>query len=301
MQMNRVTKTAITIMIMVGFGLLSGCASSPKFSFDVTADMRKYTPPEYPSSEYYLGCCEAIAEVGKGAFMISPGDIDPPQYVYETNRKVFGDDYPWYPVVGNHEAETTEDMAWLRKYLSKPVDGLVRKGPENCTETTYSFDYEDVHFAVINQYYDGKSDTGTKGDVVDELYEWLKTDLEENTKPMVFVIGHEPLVSLPDADNGRHRHQGDNLDEHPKNSHRFQQLLRKHKVAAYLCGHTHGFSYATINGITQIDVGHCRGKGDKGAPSTFVKIHVYKDYWVADVYRNDSKGGKYTLKHALRP
>ena len=234
--MNKVTKTAITtmiIMIMPGIGLLSGCASGPKissgpkFSFDVVADMRKYTPPEYPTSAHYLGCVEAIDKVGEGAFMISPGDIDPPQNVYETNRKVFGDDYAWYPVVGNHESETKEDMVWLREYLSKPVAGLVRKGPANCTETTYSFDHENVHFAVVNQYYDGKSDTGTNGDVVDELYEWLKNDLEQNAKPITFVVGHEPLVSLPDADNGRHRHQGDNLDSHSENSPRFQQLLRK--------------------------------------------------------------------------
>lgn len=168
MQVNCVTKTTLTMMILT-LGILSGCGSTANFSFDVAADMRTYTPPQYPSSEYYLGCCEAIAELGKGAFMISPGDIDPPQHVYKTNRKVLGDNYPWYPVVGNHESETKADMQWLREYLSKPIKGLVRKGPENCTETTYSFDYENVHFAVINQYYDGKSDVGTNGDVVDEL------------------------------------------------------------------------------------------------------------------------------------
>lgn len=285
---------------MVGLVFLSGGSSKPKFSFEVTADMREFAAPDKQSSEYYLGGCEAIDEVGKGAFMISPGDIDPPQYVYETNRKVFGDDYPWYPAVGNHEAETPEDMEWLREYLSKPLPGLVRKGPENCTETTYSFDHKNVHFVVLNQYYDGKSDVGTNGDVADELYKWLKNDLEQNKKNMVFVIGHEPLVSLPDADNGRHRHKGDNLDSHPKNSHRFQQLLRKHKVIAYICGHTHDFSYGIINGLPQLDVGHCRGNGDKGAPSTFVKIKVDGNKCIAEVYRNDSKGGKYTLKHTLR-
>lgn len=117
---------------------------------------------------------------------------------------------------------------------------------------------------------------------------------------MVFVIGHEPLVSLPDMDNGRHRHKGDNLDNHPENSHRFQQLLRKHKVIAYICGHTHNFSYANINGVQQLDVGHCRGNGDKDAPSTFLKIKVYDNNCTAEVYRNDSKGGKYTLKHTLK-
>lgn len=31
--------------------------------------------------------------------------------------------------------------------------------------------------AVINVYYDGKSDVGTDGDVVPELLEWLEEDL----------------------------------------------------------------------------------------------------------------------------
>ena len=54
------------------------------FTFDVAADMRQYAEPEFRSSEYFQGVCEAIKEVGKGEFMISPGDIDPPYHVKKT-------------------------------------------------------------------------------------------------------------------------------------------------------------------------------------------------------------------------
>jgi hypothetical protein len=267
------------------------------FSFIVTADMRGFAGPEYQSSKYFLGTCEAVRKFGKGSFMVSPGDIDPPNHVLDTIKKVLGKDYLWYPVVGNHEAETPEDMAWLRDWGNKNIPNLTRKGPENGRETTYSFDYKNAHFVVINQYYDGKSDTGTDGDIPAPLFDWLADDLVVNSKPFVFVFGHEPFVSIPDFDNGRYRHKGDSLDAHPKNSYRFWKLIRRYGVTAFICGHTHNLSLSKINGVWQLDAGHARGIGDTGAPSTFLKIFVgEKTCWV-EVYRDDGDGGAYALTH----
>jgi len=301
-------KHAITVAVMLAVLVFAGCAKLqieqlPKeeavFSFTATADMRQFAGPEYQSSEYFLGTCEAIREIGKGAFMVSVGDIDPPQHVFGTVRKVFGEDYPWYPVVGNHEAETQEDMTWLRNWGRQDIPNLVRRGPKNSEETTYSFDFKNAHFVVLNEYYDGNSDTGSDGDITEPLYEWLKTDLEENSKQFVFVFGHEPIISIPDYHNGRHRHKGDNLDAHPENSHRFQQLLRKHKVTAYISGHTHDFSYSQINGLWQLDAGHSRGIGEKGAQSTFLRILVGKHTSWVEVYRDDANGGRYLLTQKI--
>jgi len=281
-----VARILALVLLLIASIPLCGCSPGPAgFSFIVACDMREYAGPEYQSSEYFLGACQAVKKRGKGAFKISPGDIDPPQHVSSTIKKVLGDDYIWYPVVGNHEAETPEDMAWLRAWGQADIPNLVRKGPPNCEQTTYSFDYGNAHFAVLNEYYDGRSDTGADGDVCDALYNWLRDDLAATDKPFIFVIGHEPIVSIPDADNGRHRHKGDNLDEHPDNSHRFQQLLRAENVTAYICGHTHDFSCANINGLWQIDAGHCRGIGDTGAPSTFLKLRVEKQTCYVLVYR----------------
>ncbi len=301
--MENVFQLLISTWLILTVLLLPSCAKVQRrdavFSFDVTADMRGFAGPEYQSSQYFMGTCEAIRDIGRGAFMVSPGDIDPPQHVNDTIEKVLGKEYTWYPVVGNHEAETEEDMVWLRDWAKKGIPNLVRRGPENCEETTYSFDFENAHFVIINQYYDGESDTGTNGDVCEPLYQWLKNDLEANSKPHIFVFGHEPIVSIPDADNGRHRHKGDNLDEHPGNNHRFQILLRKHNITAYLNGHTHNFSFARINGLWQLDAGHCRGMGDKSARSTFLKVWVgRKSCWV-DVYRDDASGGSYYLTRTV--
>lgn len=265
------------------------------FTFDVTADMRNYAQPEYRNSEYFQGVCESIEKIGKGEFMISPGDIDPPFHVQKTIKDILGDDYFWYPVLGNHEVETEEDMEFIRTYLATDIPNMVNEGPEKSERTMYSFDFDNSHFVVLNQYYDGISTSALDGDISDSVYTWLIDDLTTNKKKNIFVFGHEPLVSMPDHDNGRMRHMGDNLDKYPENSFRFQKLMRKHNVVAYFCGHTHNFSYAKINGIWQIDAGHSRGKGDEGAQSTFLQVHVNQDNISLDVYRSEPNFVDYNL------
>ena len=257
-------KTIICSLIILGL-LFPGCVKNdPQFTFLVSADMRYTAKPEYRTSQYFQGACEAINKFGKGAFMIVPGDLDPPEAVDEVIRQVLGADYPWYPVVGNHELEVPGDMEYLRALNrnGNTLANITRTGPAGCEETTYAFEWADHHFVVLNQYYDGTADNGTDGDMVGELLNWLETDLRENTCQYVFVFGHEPLIAMPDMDNGRLRHQDDSLNKYPANSFRFHQLMKKYKVDAYICGHTHNASVAKINGIWQIDVGHARGIED---------------------------------------
>ena len=210
--------------------ILVACGRNPEsFTFVVAADMRYMAKKEYRNSSYFQGACEAINRYGKGAFMISPGDIDPPQAVFEVISEILGDDYPWYPVVGNHELDDPANMVFLREYNKNgtSLPNIVRKGPPNCVETTYSFDWADNHFVVLNQYYDGTSDTGTDGDHFPELLDWLEIDLSETQKTNIFVFGHEPLIAIPDMDNGRLRHADDSLNKYPHNSFKFHQLFDK--------------------------------------------------------------------------
>ncbi len=298
-----ILRTAATALMALLAALLPADAGAAKaesvFSFEVAADMREFAGPKYQSSQYFLGTCEAIRDAGKGAFMVSPGDIDPPGDVSATIEKVLGKDYTWYPVAGNHEVETRTDMLWLREWADRGIPRLARAGPGNCKETTYSFDFENAHFVVINQYCGGGTDHTPRADVRDLLYRWLEEDLEANSRPHIFVFGHLPLISMPDADSGRHRHATGNLEAHPESSHRFQALLRKHRVRAYINGHTHGFSFARINGLWQLDAGHSRGIGDTGAQSTFLKVWVGKESCWVDVYRDDANGGKYSLTRTV--
>jgi 3',5'-cyclic AMP phosphodiesterase CpdA len=253
--------TIIVAAAMAGGSIAAPAAdsSTDPLVFVVAADMRNFAAPN-GETEHFSGACRAIAAVGAGSFMISPGDldVDPPTAVRDMIDRTIGEDYPWYPVIGNHDPESPSTMEYLRAF-SAELPNVVNRGPAGCETTTFSFDWANTHFVVLNQYYDGVKDWGVQGDVVPELLEWLEADLAANTKDHVFVFGHEPLVPMPDMDNGRIRHQGDSLDEHPESAFAFHQVLRKYDVDAYVCGHTHNTSYAKINGLWQLDPGHARG------------------------------------------
>lgn len=289
---------AILLIIAVIIWTFTSKTDQDKFSFNVTADMRQYAGEEYQSSEYFYGACEAIKKTGKGAFMISPGDIDPPWDVYNTITHVLGDDYIWYPVVGNHERETKEDMNWLRDYNSggNTLPYIMNMGPEKSKESMFSFDYGNAHFIIINEYYDGVADTGSTGDINDDIYQWLVDDFAKTNKQHIFVAGHEPAFPQPDMDSGRMRHEYDSLNEYPENRDRFWELLKENNVVAYLCGHTHNTSVTEIDGVFQLDVGHSRGIGDQGSASSYAKIIVDHDSVYYQIFRDDANGGKYTLK-----
>jgi hypothetical protein len=325
--------TLVLLLTLIVFGRSESVLSQSSFVFAVTNDQRRYTGPNtayniYDECEYYRGACEAIDALGAGAFMIVPGDLDPTLNTEWTISNVLGSSYLWYPVVGNHElpsatnyyvdypggqlhGDTTGvNMDWLRNYdydpngLGNPPD-IVNDGPSGCPQTTFSFDYEEAHFVVLNEYCDLGGDTATDGDVPDHLYNWLVDDLAANSLPFVFVIGHEPAYPRPDEDTGRERHMLDSLNQHEANRDRFWNLLVAEGVTAYLCGHTHNYSAVRIDengviggaGVWQIDAGHARGVGDTGSPSTFVRVIVGSGQVTYQTYRtmNPDDYCEYTL------
>ena len=240
--------------------------------------------------------------------MIVPGDLDPTVNTEWTIENRLDPSYLWYPAVGNHElpgqgseAYTGANMDWLCSYDY----GTVNPGPSGCPETTYSFDYANAHFTVLNEYCNTSGDTATDGNIPDHLYNWLVADLAATSQPFVFVIGHEPAYPQPDEDTGRLRHVGDSLDQYPANRDRFWDLLVAEQITAYICGHTHNYSAVRIDengviggdGVWQIDAAHARGVGDTGAPSTFVRITVGSSQVTYQTYRtmNPSDYCQYTL------
>jgi len=266
------------IWILLLFFLLISCQPDrPKqeeFAFIIAADMRNYAGDNV---DYFRGACEAIRQLDDSIrFVISPGDIDPMDSVLYCIRKYIREDMIWYPVVGNHENETPEDMVWLRNFNSggKALPFIVNQGPEICRETTYSFDVGNTHFIILNQYADVNCDDCTDGDMPDILYDWLKGDLQMTRQKHILVIGHEPAYPLPDMENQRFRHEHDSLNRHPENRDRFVELLQDHGVTAYIFGHTHNYSVVKINRLWHMDAGHARGIGDRGARSTFIKMMV---------------------------
>lgn len=301
-----------TLALLLGLASLAASSSpnthpdgSGRFAFAVAADMRYYGGPGlYDTPQYFRGAAQAIAGLG-AAFLVTPGDMDPVPNVYWTITSTL-DALPWYPIVGNHElpgqgreSAFGANLAWLNAYDY----GAVNPGPTGCPTTTYSFDYANAHFVVLNEYCDATGDAATDGDVPDHLYNWLAADLAATDREHLFVFGHEPGYPLPDADNGRLRHTSDSLNAHPTRRDRFWALLRSAGVRAYICGHTHNFSAALMDGVWQVDAGHARGVGDSGARSTFLMVYVDGGLVRFHAYRDDAAGGAYALRHVgyLRP
>jgi len=179
------------------------------------------------------------------------------------------------------------------------MDARRRCGPAGAETTTYSFDFGNSHFVVLNDYYDGHSDAVGSGDVTDAALDWLEKDLAATRKPLIWVTGHKPIESVPDMDSGRHRHGSDSVSADKAHLKRFLELLKEHHVRAYLCGHTHDTSVTKVKGIWQADSGHARGAGDQGAPSTFLKVRVSGQQAWVDVYRADPNGENYHMRKTV--
>jgi predicted phosphodiesterase len=268
MKMKRRYFLQLLLTILVGSVFLSCSTTSDKeLSFVISSDQRDHAAEQFRTKEYTLPGYEAIKKVGQGSFMVVLGDIDPPQATRDLMDKVFGKDYPWYVVRGNHDKDDAS-MEYLRSLNrgDKSYPHLVRKGPAGCEETTYSFDWNEVHFVVLNVFYDGKTDNAKEANVVPGLLAWLEDDLKQNKEQHIFVFGHKPLFSVLDMDNGTQRHNGEVLDMYPDNSLKFQRLLLKYHVVAYVSGHTHCASYASINGLWLLNDGHIYGYEDTYTP-----------------------------------
>jgi hypothetical protein len=294
-------RIAMLALALLGGNLVGALPEKPTgLSFLVAGDMRDFASGAFGGPAYLLGACQAMRASGPSEFLIVPGDLDPPQPVAAVIRSVFGPTFPWYVAVGNHDSSSEADMSFLRALNANgtTLPNIVRKGPPGAIETTYSFEVGDVHVAVINQYFDGVSDIGGSGDVSDTLYGWLKADLAATAKPFVFVVGHVPAFPLPDMTSGRLRHAETSLNRDPASRDRFWQLLKDRKVTAYFCGHTHGASAKKIQGVWQLDCGHARGKGDKGAPSTFIRVTVRGGDCRYEVFRADRGGENYRVMQA---
>jgi len=210
----------------------------------------------------------------QGAFHITAGDFFEDdhstlaKHFYKEYLDEFGADAVWYPGVGNHEVQREQyDLLWLRQYYYEKIKGSVNPGPE---ETTYSWDYGIAHFVQLGMYYDGEKYTQDLG-FTDELIDWLEQDLDKNTKPVVFVIYHEP--AWPNDRGGK---------ESPKNWQRFMKVLNDRKVVAGLCAHTHKYGRYQVPGdwemfTWEIDAGNAGRMSHADNHQTFVDIKVSPD------------------------
>ena len=267
----------------------------PKFSFVVTSDMSHYSDQEYENyPNFFAALLGYVDQMGPGDFMVSTGDVIPAEGTDWTVDQVLGEGYPWFPIPGNHDFGTAERNffeAYPYPFNGEDLPGLVRWGPDSCPRTTYSFDYHNAHFALLNVYCDEEAPWGIDGSVSDTLYTWLAKDLSETTQEHIFVFGHEPAFPQPDDETGQARHVDDSLNQYPEARDRFWVLLQEHDVIAYVHGHTHTYSAMQIDGVWQLDAGQAMGVRAAPSPGTFLYMTIQGERVTLRTYRGEEGPG----------
>jgi cysteine-rich repeat protein len=210
--------------------------------------------------------------------------------------------FPYFVALGNHDVDgytgtinttSQSQYEYWRTVVGPKLDSTLvgiqnfRVGPSNGHDnrTTYSFDYKNAHFVIVNQYHDDPNypTVDPVGCIRTSLYQWIDQDLAQTSKPLKFVFGHEPAWSfcsnlggyggefcpLSDVDNQNPafrprpysstgswdeaygRHWGDSLDDSrcPAGSRdAFWAMLARHNVIAHYVGHTHTYSSRLVQG-----------------------------------------------------
>jgi predicted phosphodiesterase len=185
-------------------------------------------------------------------FIVLPGDFYYDEQDYYSHFVKFGfevmpdkqpDRQNVYFVIGNHDAPPFGDNSFVASIAPYYPDN----GPEIAPRgTVFSFDRENCHFVITNQYWDDP-----KGGYTDDQLDWIKQDLAASDQTFKFVFGHEPAFPID-------RHVGDSLDADPAQRDWFWDILADNGVQAFFCGHTHNLSHILQNGIYQIDNGEVR-------------------------------------------
>lgn len=247
---SAVVVSGIALLALTSSGcqrLRSIAGLEKEFRFTVTADSRENR------KEFRHVLSQVTQQTGgEGAFHVSIGDIDPVIANHTDFVREFGPEAIWLPIVGNHDT-SDNDIVWIRG-LTKRLPFEKNPGPTDCPDTTFSFDYQNAHFVVLDFY------NGEKG----SRFAWLEADLGSTRKPAVFVLGHQPMFGNREKDKPDYREE-------------FWSILMRHDVTAYICGHSHVYEAKQPMGsrVWHVDVGNAGNDShSKKDGQTFVEVKV---------------------------
>jgi hypothetical protein len=136
---------------------------------------------------------------------------------------------------GSQHSNPGAEQVWLsvmQPYIVA-ANGPGPGGPDHLqtdqSELTYSFDYRQTHFVIVN--------TDPQGAPATVPVHWIGSDLQAASDDPrikhIFVVGHKPAFPPPFASPEQ------SLNSNPGNRNTFWQELNTAKVTAYLTSHAH--------------------------------------------------------------
>ena len=163
-----------------------------------------------------------------------------------------------YASPGNHEihdAMSTREVEAAREKVWQTVfSDLPSNGPTGETFMTYSFNFGNAHFVML--------DTNRAGSHHTVNLAWLAADLAATKAEHIFVLGHEPAFPV-------NLHKGDSLDFLSDQRDAFWKLLAKYRVDIYFAGHEHLYNHQQVDGVHQVIAGTCGAPIYKGSGGEF--------------------------------
>ncbi len=241
---------------------LSSIAFAQKpWRFIVTCDSRGYT-----NGINQVILSELAAEIkSRGVdFVLFPGDLvsgylstSPDQFeaqlrtwveimkpVYDAGIGVYvcrgnhelGDVWSSYPNPGTSPDPNDNNMLrWLNVFGSDsyPQQKLPGNGPANEKFMTYSVIHKNAFIIMLDEY------AGIRHDFHHKVNQkWLDSQLAENTKPHIFIAGHEQAFRALHSDC---------LDYFPAQRDAFWASIKNAGGRTYFCGHDHFYDHARVD------------------------------------------------------
>lgn len=137
---------------------------------------------------------------------------------------------PQMPVLGNHECREGVGGIYNTPVYYKKLFKVPHNGPDNFKVTTYSFDYGNAHFVVLDsQILEQYKTPATQARAIQEEIDWLDNDLASTQKPWKFVLYHRSQYYLKTTRTNTYMKA-------------FEPTLDKYHVDVVICGHDHGMS-----------------------------------------------------------
>ena len=156
--------------------------------------------------------------------------------VYDANIAV-------YVGRGNHEVHSyspdpndTYARRWLNVF-GRDADPNLRlpdNGPAGEKYMTYSVTYKNAFIVMLDQY----AGIANRPEEHKVNQTWLDAQLAGNTKPHIFLTGHEPAFKAKDRAG---------LDDYPDQRDALWASIANNAGRIYLCGHDHYYNHARID------------------------------------------------------